>query len=702
MGWSLVQTATGVSSGVAASVPATFASNVTAGNLLVAKVGCQVASGAVSGPGTLSDLGGNVYGMGPSKTAGSSPGVGCSVWKTGLANSGPLTVTYVPTASGLLALEVSEYSFGIETGFALDGSNTASGTSGTSLSSGSFTTTQTDLIIGVAVSTAIQTWLAGSGFTSLLAASGSSTQLAFLSEDNIGASAGTLSATMSGSATSTWAVCGAAYLGFSATIVRSAPAGDALAASANALPANRLAVTAGGDAFASSGAFKAPATIAHTAAGDVLAGSGAFKTAATLAHTAAGDALTSSAGLRLAATLAHATAGDVLGATAKFTDLFHLSGITAGDSFASSAHFASHATLAHVTAGDVFAAGSHSTFTVLTAAPSGDHAALSGHLTGLTVVGATEHHDIPSIFALVSPRLQATEHRDVMAISATAGTPPSTTLAHTTAGDTFGGLAGFSFDTRFMIAPVERQDLFAAVAISPSAATIAPIAGNDAFSLVTFTANHATLGAVAAGDIFSAGKQAVAYNVYWDAGSGIINYGSAIDTTLGLTWTSGALAFPATYMFAVRAHWVLGGLEEQNLDCEVTITLSATGTDISNVPAAPLALRAFPTAGGGIKVEWFYPPTYGAKSPTGFNVYIGTGATPNYGVVAANVLYSSAIGSNLVTNIAGLTAGILYQVGVRAYNAVGTEQNTNTVSVTPITTGPLPVQSLAGVATSQG
>lgn len=83
------------------------------------------------------------------------------------------------------------------------------------------------------------------------------------------------------------------------------------------------------------------------------------------------------------------------------------------------------------------------------------------------------------------------------------------------------------------------------------------------------------------------------YHIYGNSGSGPINYSVPLATTSSLTWTSGELT-PGTWKFAVRAFDPATGLEEQNLDAAATITLDAGGNDISNRPAPPNALRAFP------------------------------------------------------------------------------------------------------------
>lgn len=184
------------------------------------------------------------------------------------------------------------------------------------------------------------------------------------------------------------------------------------------------------------------------------------------------------------------------------------------------------------------------------------------------------------------------------------------------------------------------------------------------------------------------------YHVYANNGSGgAINYGGPIATIpLGTTtYNCGALA-PGTWAFGVRA-FTAGG-EEQNLDCAVTIVVSASHTDATNVPVPAIGLRALPIAGGSVKVEWYYPITRGAKTPTGFYVYITAGSSPSYTTPAATVLWGTRFQGMFVATLSGLTGGTAYVVGVRAYNASGTETNTYAVSVTSNASGPPAVASL--------
>ena len=225
---------------------------------------------------------------------------------------------------------------------------------------------------------------------------------------------------------------------------------------------------------------------------------------------------------------------------------------------------------------------------------------------------------------------------------------------------------------------------------------------------------------------FLAPDDEVQYHVYANIeGSNPIDYSTPVATVTGLSWTTSALA-PGTWRFGVRAFNSNG--EEQNLDCSVTIVLDAEGNDITDIPASPTGLRAFATAGGGVRVEWWYPATIGSKAPTGFHIYAGNvsvpetasaypnvavpnrslfnsanivtapAVTPNYAAPAATVLYSAGLFNTFQANLVRLMDGIEYAVGVRAYNSVGEEQNTTVVTVTADATGPAAVDSLTARA----
>ena len=185
------------------------------------------------------------------------------------------------------------------------------------------------------------------------------------------------------------------------------------------------------------------------------------------------------------------------------------------------------------------------------------------------------------------------------------------------------------------------------------------------------------------------------YHVYMNNGlGGPVDYGTVIATTASLTWLSGALTYPGDYLFAVRAFDTVTGYEDINVDAIYHLVLDAAGTDITNVPNAPLSVMATPTAGGGVIVHWNYGPSQ--NPPTGFKVWINAGASPTYaGSPAITVPYLSGYRSFYGT-ISGLSDATLYTVSVRAYNATGTETNTDAIaSFTAKTTGPGAVDSSA-------
>jgi Fibronectin type III domain len=194
---------------------------------------------------------------------------------------------------------------------------------------------------------------------------------------------------------------------------------------------------------------------------------------------------------------------------------------------------------------------------------------------------------------------------------------------------------------------------------------------------------------------------ATAYHIFTNTGAGDpINYSAPAATVSTLTWTSSTLSFPGTWSFGVRAFDTVSGLEEQNLDCSVIVTLGTSGQDVTNQPLPAAGVRAFPMSGGSVRVEWPYPAVNRTRLPTGFNIYVGTGGTPNYASPAATVSFDAGIANSFVCNLTGLSDGTDYAIGVRAYNAIGEEPNTSTVTVTADATGPSPVVQLTGIATS--
>ena len=198
--------------------------------------------------------------------------------------------------------------------------------------------------------------------------------------------------------------------------------------------------------------------------------------------------------------------------------------------------------------------------------------------------------------------------------------------------------------------------------------------------------------------LVAASGSGIVYQIYANTGIGDpINYATPIATTTTTTYTTTALNPGGTYRLAVRALDSSTGLVDQNIDCAVEIVLSAQGTDVTARPVAPIGLRAFPLAGGGIRVEWSYLSLDRATLPLGFHVYVSTSGPISYGTPQQTVVYVRDLSAYGLT-LTGYTGGVVCTFGVRAYNAVGEEPNTTTVSVVALATGPVAVDGLAAIA----
>jgi hypothetical protein len=373
---------------------------------------------------------------------------------------------------------------------------------------------------------------------------------------------------------------------------------------------------------------------------------------------------------------------------------------------------------------------------ILTGLEGGDVFAGLGVDSAFGVLSGTERHDaFAGMASITHGSLSATGGNDTAAI---AGTWIVATLTGSGRSDTLIGGGGFGSSGSAAI--TAGGDTLAALGRLTASASMAATAGSDTASAAGMLTGHGALSMSGGADVLAAlgfygppgvltaaGRNDTAallggmattaalaaterhdvsaggvgsgleYHIYSNTGIGDpIDYSTVIATTGLLTWTSGPLTYPGTWRFGVRA-FDTGG-EEENLDCAVTLILDSSGNDISLRPASPIGLRAFATAGGGIRVEWAYNTINPAVVPTGFHVYIGTTGIPNYGSVAATVLFATAIAGTFVANLAGLTNGTTYTIGVRAYNAVTEEPNTATVNCTADSVGPSAVVSLTGIA----
>jgi len=319
-------------------------------------------------------------------------------------------------------------------------------------------------------------------------------------------------------------------------------------------------------------------------------------------------------------------------------------------------------------------AGVDTAFGSISISGAGDALTSAGVLTTSGSIGITEAHDIAALVGglTASGSIGITESHDVGSFAGHWGSVGSCGITEAT--DTPSASAVFTVHGSTGIGGVaEGRDTPSFSGTLTSSGSIGVTERHDA--LVAF------------------GYTGLSYNIYSNTGAGDpINYSTPVATTSALTYTSAPLAFPGTWMWAVRAFNAVG--EEKNLDCEVTFILDAAGFDITNRPFAPFALRGFATKSGGVRLEWKQPQSSAAKAPIGFHVYYWSGGTPNYSTIRATVSGGAALGGTYVANLAGLTDGVAYSLAVRAFNTTAEENNTATVSVVADATGPSSVISL--------
>ena len=275
------------------------------------------------------------------------------------------------------------------------------------------------------------------------------------------------------------------------------------------------------------------------------------------------------------------------------------------DVLAASAVDTAFGSLSRTGGADIFAGMASITTGVLSRTGGADVAAIVGTCIVAALAGA-EHHDTLAAAGAFGASGSATPTggNDVMAA---AGRFTASGSAAVTAGNDAltGSVSNTFFASGTLIAG--GADVFAGLGFYGPSAVLGPTESHDVFSGSSALAAAAVLGGLGGADRLAGFESDLLYNVYSNTGiADPINYNSPIATVSVLTWTSSPLAFPGIWRFGVRAFDPVTMLEEENLDCAVTIILDASGIDITNRPKAPTALRAFPRAGGTIRVEWAY------------------------------------------------------------------------------------------------
>jgi hypothetical protein len=194
----------------------------------------------------------------------------------------------------------------------------------------------------------------------------------------------------------------------------------------------------------------------------------------------------------------------------------------------------------------------------------------------------------------------------------------------------------------------------------------------------------------------------IVYAVHMNAGAGDpIDYAMPVAVVEDPGWTSEALAIPGHYRFAVRARSTTAGLEERNLDAAVELVLDTEGRDVTDLPPAPVGGRAFPLAGGRVRVEWACPCPDARRQPDGFRVYLATVPSGDGAVVAAVVPRTDSPTGGCTATLEDLSIGTTYYINIRAFNAQGEEANTRMIRVVADGTPPALVDDLSAAATNQ-
>jgi hypothetical protein len=674
MGYSSVQTASGTG-----THSATFGSASTIGNAVILRV-VYIFGASITGPPTVGDSSSNTYTLqSQAETTTGANKVLVAIYTAPITTAGTLTVEYVPH-SGVTTVSISIEEASFTGTLTIDGTSSAVGT-GTSLSSGSITTTGgSDLVVGVGGSTATgQTWTPGGSFSSAYSQTGASGDPAMLAVDQYNVSSGTIAATMTDTVSSPWACAVVALSGGVSDVLTASP-GSYVVTGVNATLLDDRAVFAGPGSFSVTGEN---ASLTENV-GTLSANPGSYAITGENASFAVSATMLGSPG-SFAVTGVNASLTENVGTLSASPGSYAVVGESAA---------LLHDRKANASAGSYAITGKPAGLDfglIATASPgsysvSGESATLEyGH----AVVASSASYSVNGIAAALSPSglLEAD--------------PGSYTVGRisaelTSQHDIFAVPAAYVVTG--IAAALEQP---ATLNASPGSYSIGGVAATLGAGHIAFgNAAPYTITGLPAVLVFTGPSGDVNYHIYSNNGlGGAIDYDSPIDTTASLTYTTGPLAFPGSWTFGVRAFYVGPGLEEQNVDAVVTILLDAAGKDITNQPSPPVGLRAFPIAAGSIRVEWTYPPAVGAKIPTGFHVYLGTG-TLSYTTPVATVLFGTAIANSYVYNSAALSNGVTYTIGVRAFNVTAEESNTNTVTATAVTVGPTAVVSLTAIATS--
>jgi hypothetical protein len=166
------------------------------------------------------------------------------------------------------------------------------------------------------------------------------------------------------------------------------------------------------------------------------------------------------------------------------------------------------------------------------------------------------------------------------------------------------------------------------------------------------------------------------FRIYDNGGVGPTDYDTAKATVSEyvLSWMSGALSYPASYRFGVRAYNEYG--EEKNVDVVEEVTLVGSGSECPARPNRPTSLAAAPAAGGKVQLSFSYDSTGEAAGCTHFHVYSDAGSGEvNYGTAIGTVTKDDGPLTHYEFLTGTLTSGVSYRFAVRAATASDAEDD---------------------------
>ncbi|HUV40080.1 MAG TPA: hypothetical protein VMY39_10720 [Planctomycetota bacterium] len=155
--------------------------------------------------------------------------------------------------------------------------------------------------------------------------------------------------------------------------------------------------------------------------------------------------------------------------------------------------------------------------------------------------------------------------------------------------------------------------------------------------------------------------------VYHNSGVGPVDYDTVRDVRSEYvdTWTSPALAYPATWRFGVRTFNEFG--EERNVNVARDLVLVASGEESPPRPNRPTGLQASAAPGGKVEVTFDYDATDESAACSHFHVYhdAGTGEV-DYATEVGSVDLDDGVLTHYAFLTDALSDGVTYRFAVRA------------------------------------